>query len=114
MRRDLMQDSSTSPILLSIFINNSTAGLRKVKRGMKVGLQEVSALLYVGDIVVVATSRRELQELINECERYSEVNTHLLSPSKCCAIPPTKFTMRNRISWTDLNPEIYGSTAVEF
>jgi len=61
----LRQGCVLSPILFDIFVNDLVAELKEKGWGVEVGMSRLSILLFADDIVLVADSAQELQQMLD-------------------------------------------------
>lgn len=59
------QGDNLSPTLFSLYINELCKEINSLKKGVKVGHLDVSMLLYADDMVLIAESEGNLQEMLN-------------------------------------------------
>ena len=63
--KGVKQGGVLSPILFSIYINKLIEKLRETRIGIKLEEGRINALFYADDIIFIAETRKELQELMN-------------------------------------------------
>ena len=64
------QGDNLSPTLFNLFINNLASQIKELHCGIKIGIEQVSILLYADDIVLLSDSDKGLQSMLtylNNC-----------------------------------------------
>ena len=64
------QGDTLSPLLSNMFINSIVETVKESGRGNKVGMDNVPALLFIDDMVLVANNEEELQHLVEKVNVY--------------------------------------------
>ncbi len=59
-----MQGDSLSPTLFGLYNNDLIKEVQKLNLGVKVGEELVSILAFADDIVIIANSEKELQQIL--------------------------------------------------
>src|ERR1700753_4244443 len=59
-----------SPILFAVFIDELVKELRATNLGVRLGDKQLQALLFADDVVIMAATPEELQQLIDVVARY--------------------------------------------
>lgn len=67
------QGSILSPILFNFYMNDLSHKLRSCKTGCMVGSTVINHLMYADDCVIFSPSSAGLQQLLNECSMYGEL-----------------------------------------
>ena len=83
-----MQGSVLLPILFNVYINDLPKTLRERRSGLNICGTKINSLLYADDIVLVASSAQQLQNMLRTCERHSRGHKYEFAPSKCEVVPP--------------------------
>ena len=78
----LRQGCILSPVLFSIFIDGLAAEVKKIG-GAKYGELVLSLLLFADDIVLVAESEKQMQEMLDVVYKYSQKNRFKFNKDKC-------------------------------
>jgi len=78
----LRQGCTLSPILFNIFINDLALQIKALGKGVSVGDENVGILLYADDIVLVANSEEELQEMLDTLNEWCASNRLQVNTSK--------------------------------
>ena len=71
-----------SPILFSLFINGLAKEINDKTKGIKVGERRVRLLLYADDIVLLAESAEDLQNMLDIVTKYSRQWRFRVNPKK--------------------------------
>ena len=71
-----------SPILFSLFINGLAREINEKGKGIDVGGRRVRLLMYADDIVLLAESARDLQNMLDVVTAYSKRWRFRLNPKK--------------------------------
>ena len=71
-----------SPVLFSFFINGLAREIKEKTQGVRVGDTLVRLLLYADDIVLLAESRRDLQDMLDIVTSYSKKWRFRVNPKK--------------------------------
>lgn len=80
----LLQGSSLSPTLYSLFIDDLIEDLNNVGAdSLSLGGYSFRCLLYADDIVLLSTSYHRMKELLKVCEEHSIKNRYRFGTSKC-------------------------------
>ena len=58
------QGDNLSPTLFNLFINNLASQIKELHCGIKIGIEQVSILLYADDIVLLSDSEKGLQSML--------------------------------------------------
>jgi hypothetical protein len=83
LRRGVKQGGVLSPWLYSMYINGVMEELRRKGLGVCVEGRWVGALLYADDIMLLARTREELQEMVRVVEEYAAKWRFELAAAKC-------------------------------
>ena len=67
----LKQGWPFSPLLFNIYINDLEDFLKKNNHDISIGNKSISSLLFVDDVVLMASSAEDLQHIINEMASFS-------------------------------------------
>ena len=59
------QGDNLSPTLFGLYINDLALHIKELNKGIKVGPDRISILLYADDMVLLAENERDLQEMLN-------------------------------------------------
>ena len=78
----LRQGCVLSPVLFSFFINGLAREIKEKTQGVRVGDRQVRLLLYADDIVLLAETRRDLQNMLNIVTSYSKKWRFRVNPKK--------------------------------
>ena len=73
-QRGVQQGAISSPTLFNLFINNLLMKLNKHEAGCTIGYRnklKINHLAYADDLVIMANSRQDLQELITICDEWA-------------------------------------------
>jgi len=70
IHQGVRQGDSMSPILFAVFIDELVKELRATNLGVQLGDKLLQALLFADDVVIMANSPEDLQQLIDVVERY--------------------------------------------
>ena len=89
MGRGLLQGSLVSPSLFNIFIDTLPRLLRRRHPSFSLGDSRINSLLYADDIVLVSSTKDQLQSMLNTCELHSRENGYVFSPPKCEIVVPS-------------------------
>ena len=65
------QGDTLSPTLFSIFINDLSAEINNLNKGIEFGNEKLSILMYADDIVLLASSEEDLQIMLNTLNSWS-------------------------------------------
>ena len=71
-----------SPILFSLFVNGLAREINEKGKGVEVGGRRVRLLMYADDIVLLAESARDLQNMLDVVTAYSKRWRFRLNPKK--------------------------------
>ena len=88
MGRGLLQGSLLSPMLFNVFIDSLPRVLRRRHPGFLLGSCRANSFLYADDIVLVSSSEKHLQSMLDTCEQHGIEHGYVFSPSKCEIIAP--------------------------
>ena len=66
------QGAVTSPLIFSIFVNDLVNEIRKVGGGIQVCVKLISILLFADDIVLLADTKEELQQMLTVLHKFTE------------------------------------------
>ena len=72
-----------SPILFSIYIEELTQRIKKLNVGIEIDKMKICILLFADDIVLITENEMEMQEMINEVDRYAQEMEVNFSKEKC-------------------------------
>ena len=64
------QGDTMSPTLFALYINDLVENLNEIGKGVKIGNNSVSALLYADDIVLLAEKETDLQDMLNVLDKW--------------------------------------------
>ena len=78
----MRQGCVMSPILFSLFINGLAKEINDKTKGIKVGERRVRLLLYADDIVLLAESAEDLQNMLDIVTKYSRQWRFRVNPKK--------------------------------
>ena len=78
----LRQGCSISPILFNLFINDLAFKIKALGKGIKVGDDMVSILLYADDVVLLASCATDLQAMLDSVSDWCSNNRLLINPKK--------------------------------
>ena len=78
----LRQGCVMSPVLFSFFINGLAREIKEKTQGVRVGDAHVRLLMYADDIVLLAESRKDLQEMLDIVTSYSKKWRFRVNPKK--------------------------------
>ena len=82
------QGAVLSPLLYNTFIDSLPRALYADKRqfGLTIGGARIACLLYADDIVLIAKSRAEMQQMLDVCAKHARQWTYEFNPTKCKAL----------------------------
>ena len=66
------QGDNLSPTLFSFLINDLATHIKNLNKGIKVGADKVSILLYADDMVLLADNERNLQYMLNSMKEWTK------------------------------------------
>lgn len=97
-RDGLLQGSILSPLLYSIFIDTLPGKIIEWRKNTSFHNETPFLFLYADDIAILATSKLEMQGLLETCEAHSIDNNYRFNTSKsfCITPEPTKFQLYNQ------------------
>ena len=64
------QGDNLSPTLFNLFINNLASQIKELHCGIKIGIEQVSILLYADDIVLLSDSEKGLQSMLTYLNKW--------------------------------------------
>ena len=64
------QGDNLSPTLFNLFINNLASQIKELHCGIKIGIEQVSILLYADDIVLLSDSEKSLQSMLTYLNKW--------------------------------------------
>ena len=64
------QGDNLSPTLFNLFINNLSSQIKELHCSIKVGIEQVSILLYADDIVLLSDSEKGLQSMLTYLNKW--------------------------------------------
>jgi hypothetical protein len=70
------------PTLFNLFVNDLASELTALGKGVQVGTEHITILMYADDIVLVAESPEELQDMLNCLHSWFVKNAMCINPSK--------------------------------
>jgi hypothetical protein len=82
-RLGLLQGSSLSPILYTVFMDDLIHELRTRGPTVQLGGYPLNSLWFADDIALVGTSREALQALVNVCSEHAGRNRYAFNRAKC-------------------------------
>ena len=82
----LRQGCLLSPILFDLFLNDLVKELNSLKKGVKVGHQKISILLFADDIALIADSKEDLELLLKTTYEFSLKWRFKFNYDKCAVI----------------------------
>lgn len=82
LKRGLLQGSTLSPLLYSIFIDGMLVELNRVAP-MRVGGVNIACLAYADDLALIARKQTDAQQMLDVAERYAQEHCFRFAPSKC-------------------------------
>ena len=65
VRSGVRQGDNLSPTLFGLFLNSLPTYIKSLNKGVKVGHDKVSILLYADDMVLLALTENDLQYMLN-------------------------------------------------
>jgi hypothetical protein len=78
----LKQGCALSPTLFNLFINDLSTCLLALGKGVCLGHERVALLMYADDLVLIAESPEDLQEMLDCLNNWCGVNRICINPSK--------------------------------
>ena len=98
---DVRQGNSLSPSLFNIFISDLSQGMKYFNKGILIGDDLVSLLMYADDVALLAENEEEMQTLLNFtydwCQKWHmKINmsktkvTHFRKPDQPCSLKELK------------------------
>ena len=69
----LRQGCNLSPILFAIFIDGIARKVKEAKQGIKIQDLKLNIMLFADDLILLGSSRKELQNLIDIVWEYSNI-----------------------------------------
>lgn len=82
LKRGLLQGSTLSPLLYSIFIDGLLVELNQVAP-LRVGGVHIACLAYADDLALVARNQRDAQKMLDIASRYAMEHNFKFAPAKC-------------------------------
>jgi hypothetical protein len=82
----LLQGAPLSPVLYTIFVNELVRKLNSMNAGIQIGKQNIAALYFADDIVLLAPSKHKLQLLLNEAQSFAQRNRYRFNADKSIAV----------------------------
>jgi len=79
----LRQGDPLSPILYIVFLDGLIKVLKEAKEGVQIGGEKINNLGFADDLVLVASSKAEMQRLLNIVHVYSRKWRFLFNSDKC-------------------------------
>jgi exonuclease III len=82
LKRGLLQGSTLSPLLYSIFIDGMLVELNRMAP-MRVGAVDIACLAYADDLALIARKESDAQAMLDTAARYAREHHFAFAPSKC-------------------------------
>ena len=82
LQTGVRQGCVMSPILFSFFINGLAKEIKRKTKGVPIGENRVRLLLYADDIVLLAETQKDLQDMLNIVTSYSKKWRFRVNPKK--------------------------------
>lgn len=82
----VVQGSVISPLLYGVFINDLLTKLQKTNKEADLYTDNLAGLMYCDDIVLMANTKEELEQLVAICEEHSIKWNYRFNPKKCCVL----------------------------
>ena len=83
INRGVLQGSKLGPILFNLFVNDLLEELEQSGVGATIGTVHIPALAFADDIVLISDDPRNLQSLIDICQKWAEKNQMEFRTDKC-------------------------------
>ena len=82
IRQGVRQGGRSSPLLYKIFLNDMLLELEKKGAGLSIGSISVACPTVADDVLLLAESEMEAQDLLNTVEVYTRLNRYSINPAK--------------------------------
>ena len=80
------QGSILSPLLFSVYMDDLSIRLNKLKVGCTIGNILINHLMFADDLVLLSSSTRGLSKLIFECQKYGIECDIIFNPKKSAVL----------------------------
>ena len=82
LQTGVRQGCVMSPVLFSFFINGLAKEIKRKAQGVQIGEDRVTLLLYADDIVLLAETQKDLQDMLDIVTSYSKKWRFRVNPKK--------------------------------
>ena len=72
VEKGVRQGDGLSPTLFGLYINDLAAEINQLELGVNIGDLKISILLYADDIVILANSEQDLQQMLNTLNHWCQ------------------------------------------